>query len=323
LDNAAWTVKDNLSISANATTSPDGTTNADKLVEDSSNNQHRVYRSISGNNKSFSFFAKAGERSWVAVLSDYGFTWFDIANGTVGTVASGATASITAFGNGWFRCVVYNTHNSYGAMIQLALANNGTSYQGNGTSGAFVWGCQMEASSYPTSLISTTSASATRVADACFKTSATALIGQTEGTFFVETEYDREGASASARKLISANDGSSANLIDIYVPSGQNTLQARIRANSTTLGGINTSSVPLGKVKIAYAYKANDYVLYINGVQIGTVTTGGSITFSSAVSTLQIGDGEAGADELTGKIGQAVVFKTRLSNADLIALTTI
>jgi hypothetical protein len=186
-----------------------------------------------------------------------------------------------------------------------------------------IWGAQIEAGAYPTSYIPTTSAAVTRLADAASKTGISSLIGQTEGTLFVEAEYTRISDDGIARKLASLNDGSSANLVDIYVPSGLNTLQARVRAGSTTLGAITTSSVPTGKVKIAYAYKANNYALYINGTQIGVVTTGGALSFSSPVTIAQIGDGEAGNDELGGTIGQTLVFKTRLTNAQLAELTTL
>jgi len=338
-DNAAWLgqgIK-----TANTAISPDGTQNADSLSEVATfatqSAASALFSYVSGNSYTYTIYAKnqpngrgfiqlAGYQVGVGATDVYAN--FNLNTGVIGSQSSG-TSSIQSMGNGWYRCVfTFVCGVTSSERINICLVTSATSvafesYMGNITKGLYIWGAQVEASSYPTSYIPTTSASATRVADACFKTGATALIGQNEGTFFVETEYDREGASASARKLISANDGSSANLVDIYVPSGQNTLQARIRANSTTLGGINTSTVPLGKVKIAYAYKANDYVLYINGAQIGTVTTGGSITFSSAVSTLQIGDGEAGADELTGKIGQAVLFPTRLTNAELASLTTL
>ena len=105
----------------------------------------------------------------------------------------------------------------------------------------------------------------------------------------------------SARKLMSVNDGTSANLVDMYVNAGANTLTARVRANCGQFGAIGISNNPTGIVKIAYAYKANDYVLYINGTQYGSVTSGGSFTFSSALDIIQIGDGEAGNDELGGE----------------------
>jgi len=337
-DDAYWT-KSASSITSNSTTAPDGTSSADTLLANGASSAHSVATpSMSfalATSYSVSVFVKKGTNDFIQLFTGAAiggmFANFNINAGTVGTVGtitgSNPTSSITNFGNGWYRCTMnFTTFLAGSTLVKFVIVSSASAAREETNTLAtsvILWGAQLELGAYPTTYIPTTTASATRVADACFKTGISSLIGQTEGTFFVETEYDREGLSVLARKLISANDGSSANLIDIYVPSGQNSLQARIRANSTTLGGISTSSVPLGKVKIAYAYKANDYVLYINGVQIGTVTTGGSITFSSVVSTLQIGDGESGADELGGKIGQVVVFKTRLTNAELASLTTL
>ena len=186
-----------------------------------------------------------------------------------------------------------------------------------------VWGWQVEAGSYPTSYIKTSGSAVTRNADNSIVTSASDLIGQTEGTLFIECEYPRTGSGGAARKLISVNDGSAANLVDIFVNAGANTLTARVRANSGQFGVIAISNNPTGVVKIAYAYKANDYVLYINGTQYGSVTTGGAFTFSSALDVIQIGDGEAANDELGGKCPQAMLYKTRLTNTELAELTTI
>jgi hypothetical protein len=308
LDNAAWTVKDNLSISANATTSPDGTTNADKLVEDSSNNQHRVYRGIDGTNKSFSFFAKAGERSWLAALSNNGnFTYFDIANGVLGTVAATSSASITAFGNGWFRCVLYNAHGTNGAVIQLALANNGTSYQGDGTSGAFVWGCQMEASSYPTSYIPTTSASATRVEDYPSR-SGLALTNFTFAVNFKPLAYIVE-------------------LFDFEKTGGGRMFYIAVQSNGfLTFNGVSGGTIgAIGPVitinqtcKLAFKLNASTSALtvFINGSNIGTYTT--NITTFGAFFGLQSFGYNPGT-----QIEQIAIFPSVLTDAECITLTTI
>jgi len=147
-------------------------------------------------------------------------------------------------------------------------------------------------------------------------------IGQSEGVIFAEVDYVRD-STFTARKLISLNSGSSANLVDIYVNAGGNTLTARLRANSATFGNIAITNNPTGRIKVAYAYKANDFVLYINGTSYGSVTTGGSFTFSSALSNWQVGCGESTNDELGGWVFQSAVFSTRLTNAQLATLTTL
>ena len=162
---------------------------------------------------------------------------------------------------------MYNTHGTFGALIALATGNNGTSYQGDGTSGAFVWGAQLEASSYPTSYIPTTSSSATRVADACSKTGISSLIGQTEGVLFVDFELK---AYDSLAKWIAFLGGGSY-YIGLYT-DGSSHFVAEVYDNAFSfLNQTFTFSVGT-RYKVAIAYKANDFAYYVNGTQIRVST---------------------------------------------------
>jgi hypothetical protein len=314
-DNADWSVKDNLSVTANATTSPDGTQNADKLVEDSSNSNHRVYRAIDGTSKMFSFFAKPSGRSWVLVLCNNGNTWFDIGNGQLGTVASTSTATIENVGNGWYRCAVYNTHASFGALIGLTTGNNVTSYQGDGTSGAFVWGAQMEASSYPTSYIPTTSSSATRVADVCTKTGIGALIGGTSGTVFFDIKTNPVLTSANYKQFFYYTN-SSANQGYMYLNSGNGII------TNPPFGNLSSSITlsPNTRYKIALTYANNDFALYVNGVSVATASSGTPLNFENLLS---LGNYQGASEFNEFVFNQYTHFKSRLTNAELASLTTI
>jgi hypothetical protein len=159
-DNAAWS-KNAITVSANttATTAPDGTSTADKFVENASTAVHNNAQTatvIISTAYTVSVYAKAAERTWLALdpvnpgISN-NVTYFDLANGVVGTNAAGNTASIVSVGNGWYRCIV--TRTTTGAQTSLrveagiASADNTASYTGNGTSGIYVWGAQLEAAS--------------------------------------------------------------------------------------------------------------------------------------------------------------------------------
>ena len=160
-------------------------------------------------------------------------------------------------------CIIHTE--LFGALIALATGNNGTSYQGDGTSGAFVWGAQLEASSYPTSYIPTTSSSATRVADACFKTGISSLLNATQGTLFLDCE--RLGPSGNdPENLLFIGDGGLNNFINIIYDVTSARYQGQVRASGVTSGSVTASQAYTGRFKIAIAYAANDLVLYINGV---------------------------------------------------------
>lgn len=146
-DNAYWT-KSNSSVTANATTAPDGSVTADKLVENTANAQHSVATigATVGVSYGISFYAKAAERSQVAVsgfgLFAQGFVpLFDLSIGTV--TSAPANSSITSVGNGWYRCFVPVVASGTAALTFIVVSAGQQSYLGDGTSGIFIWGAQL------------------------------------------------------------------------------------------------------------------------------------------------------------------------------------
>jgi hypothetical protein len=312
--------KQNTIVTANATTSPDGTQNADKLIANTTNARHLIFQSITtSNTHTFTTYAKAGENSFLIMRLDTDSpeikTWFNLSNGTIGT-SQGGSPTITSVGNGWYRCSVQytpSTSSNIYAVLYTAKTDGVEGFAGNDSDGTYIWGAQLEASSYPTSYIPTTSASATRVADACFKTGISSLIGQTEGTLFFQIER-KSGDYAEPMWL---SDGSYSNYIYFVV---DNTQVRFIGVNSS--GGqwnINTTALSQGVHKIAGAYKANDIIFYIDGVQIGTDTNAQIPT----CSFLGLGYENTVAYNNGDPYSQVAIFPTRLTNAELASLTTI
>ena len=90
---------------------------------------------------------------------------------------------------------------------------------------------------------------------------------------------------------------------------------------SGTTSFYGSTSVSQGINKLAFAYAENDFVAYLNGSQIGVNTTSQTIPSCSQIYP-QGGFFGQGAQERTN-LNQFLLFKTRLSNAELAELTTL
>jgi hypothetical protein len=326
--NVGYTATDN-----NAT-SPDGTQNASRVLEDSST-LHLIQKPYSvGSTTDYytaSFFVKSISRAKGSII--YGLDGapynsiganFDLTAQTItsptasGSGAVAGSSKIENFGNGWFRISVSGIVGVSGTHYTRLVGQNDSgsdTYTGDPSKGFYAWGFQGEAGTYPTSYIPTTSASATRVADACFKTSATALIGQTEGTMFGEIEVIL-GTTNMLGWIRKLSGGIYSDTILTYVSS------TGLPSAGVSVGGVDqvaingTTSLSAGYHKIAFAYKANDFVLYVNGVQVASDTSG-SVPTCDELYIDQYIDG--GLRNATKK--EFVLFKTRLTNAELAQLT--
>jgi hypothetical protein len=322
LNSETITASTGTTVSLNNAASPDGYVSADKLVEDTSTGAHQTTfaTSLGGSVDSsaycISIFAKAAGRSRILFYDNNqdasGASTFDLSTGTV--VSGGG--KIENYGNGWYRCTIFpikNYSTTSSAFIQLISTGTTTSYTGDGTSGALLWGRQLEVGAYATSYIPTLGSASTRGSDSASKSSINALIGGTSGTIFFEIKTNKTLTGATYKQFFYYTDASAAQMY-MYL-NGSNVL-----ATSPTLGSIVSTITLVAETtyKIAIAYATNDFKLYINGVEGGGSTSGTPI---NAENILSLGSYVAASEFNEFVFSQYIHFPTRLSNDSLAALT--
>ena len=313
-ETGAW-VKTRSSITADATTAPDGTLTADKLVEDTTaSNTHIIQSAITppATAHTLSVFAKKGERTWIVLRLGGANTFFNLDDGTI-AAGSSNSPTITNFGNGWYRCTVTSSAGTQG-QFWLATNSTTTSYTGDGTSGLFLWGAQLEAGSFATSYIPTTTGSVVRSADVCSITGAnfTSFFGSSPSEFTYNTAFTHLPTSTlvpNVRVLVDFANGG--NRRWLYGDAQANNLfQGKYFevVNNVNIGV--ASSYPY---RVALALTPTTNFFSVNGATAGSGVTSG--TLLSNVTGLQIGQtGSYHFQYLRG-------YKKRLSNAKLQALT--
>lgn len=156
-DISSWySVLNDVSVDANATAAPDGASTADFLKESAVNGAHFIdrYQAVPSLGTWYhSVFAKAGTRNNLILglqMSDISMKRrrFNLTTGTTSDLDSGDQGGIIAYPGGWYRCWMRQTLTSLSAPIQRiqldATGVGSTSYVGDGTSGLYLWGAQME-----------------------------------------------------------------------------------------------------------------------------------------------------------------------------------
>lgn len=337
LQNAGnWSYSNQMTVANGTQTNPAGASQTLVFTADAASGTKRAgITSYAGSGFAFndiicaSAFVKAKGYNFVTfggVFNNESAT-YNLSTGTVHfTGAAVLDAKIENYGNGWYRIINrYTFGNTIGnglLYFQLTPSPAGdTNYTGDGTSGCLAYGGQVEKNvAYHTSYIPTTSAAVTRLADAASKTGISSLIGSTEGTVFIDAEIDFNKSNFTILGSTYVNGGS-VFTHSVYFYINNNKIDGQIWWTPQFTGWTGLSPVLTnGRHKLAIAWKANDFAYYINGTLIASSTAYSNVP--TGMNRLDVGD-YYGSYGTTNSYNQALLFKTRLTNAQLAELTTL
>lgn len=339
-ENSAWT-KNNCSITSNvtATISPDGSSTADKIVENTaSSTTHFVLQSSassSGLVYTFSVFLKAAERTNVQVgllnqnsPFDNIIAYVNLSTGQVSSSTFGSIAnllvSVIPYPGSWYRVVLTGTIGSSTSLQGIVWTANSSdvssaarTYTGDGVSGVYVWGAQLEQGAFSTSYIPTIAATVSRAADSA------SVTGINFSGF-----YNPDEGSVRARFKFYANHGPYCEAVSI-AGSGAGFMVNDIGGGLTTdcyggnpvsTGGNNATNTFVTGVR-AYKFSSNQSVIGCSGTSSITTQTG-TIT-SANTNALWLGrrgSGSTSFGAMNGHIQNVSYYPVRLSNTQLQTL---
>lgn len=315
-------------VSFDQIAAPDGTTTADILIENSATSTHRISQTIATAPAAVahSVFVKNAGRRYFQLFTGNNttsFVTFDLQTGTVTRVGSSiVSSSIQNYGNGWYRCTAVYSANS--TLFYYGLANSSTaafnpSYAGDGSSGVYLWGAQVEAGAFATSYIPTTTTALTRNADVATMTGTnfSSWYNQTAGSFEMQV---LKSVGVSGRVFVVDTGGSgglTANGYGVDILSG-NTFRSEGFASSSNQWTF-TLTFTLGSVQqVCLGYVSNNIGYATNGGVISTDTSANIPT----VSGMSIGCWRTTQpDQINGWVQKLNYWPQRLTNAELQAFS--
>lgn len=323
LSNSVW-IKSQASIDSTKITAPDATTSGQKLVENSATAQHIAYVGSLGLGSAIytmSGYFKAAERTQAWLRLDTGTTTrqaiFDLSAVTA-TAGGGTTATIQSVGNGWYRCTMSLTGAETLINAVLMLGSGGaSSYAGNGTSGLYMWGIQLEAGAFATSYIPTTSAALTRNADVVTMTGTnfSSWYNSSEGTFLFKADSQTGATPAASCYGLHIDDGTTTKRIVLWKVATTGNAQFTI-TDTTNQCSISTGAWGADNVTntVVGTYKQDSFAAAKNGGSVGTDTSG---TVPTGLNRMSIGAELINSRYWNGHIQKISYWPQRLINVEV------
>ena len=322
---ATWVPSANISVSADAAISPANTLTADKLINANGASGESIAQLssyTSGTTYTYSVFLKAAGNTTFILLANsnlfsdatFRFATFNLSNGTYTLGGgSGATATITAFKNSWYRCsLTFTPSVTISGAVQLR--NNNV---GNGIDGVYVWGAQNEIGAFPTSYIPTTTTSVTRNADVATMTGTnfSSWFNASEGTFV----YQGYASPQTPAVYLSAHSGAVAN--SIFFDNDSGNIRNVVFSGGAPVAVLSTGAIGTvgNPVKLVGAYKVDDFAAVKNNETLAQDLAG---AVPVGLDTLVLGGwGSVANAQVNSWVAKVFYYPQRLLNAEMQAFS--
>jgi hypothetical protein len=343
-----WTYS---AITKNATlaSSPAGNNDAAQLNETTANDIHRISQFVTAaaGAVTISVWAKAIDSSTPRRLymNAIGFmgcgALFDLtqtgASGTAVNVAGSAAnraGTWVKYPNGWYRCSIVGTYNTGQTLyLQVNRASSTVAtddtYSGSTANGLMLYGFQTELGSGASSYIPTAASTGSRALDSCyiagtnftswFSTGAGTVVAQSDNVCTVGQNTLCNFSDSTTNNQIRMGDGTGGGSNELLLTVVGNSNQGVV--DSLFNPALNTA------YKTAYAWDTNNFAICANGGAVAT-DTGGTLAGAGVITSVTIGgdfyqtSGPNSVNMKNGHIRSWKYYPTRLSNAQLQALTT-
>ena len=307
----------NAPTSSTNTISPDGTNNAFiPLVDDLSNRYQETIPAntySTGQKLTYSWYRKIiSTPTGISVTGDLRIK--SLVNLTELETSNATQIESNINGFDRFQAVVEIIDGSIDSIFRAYFGD--VVEVGNSSVGYF--GHQLEAKSFATSYIPTTSGTASRSQDSASKTGLSSYISSTAGVLYAEFAALTNEVSVFY-KVLTLNVGTSGSLSNTVLLGITNTNAIYASVGGTTISFTNTTDATTFH-KVAVKYEDNNSKLFVNGVQIGSTNT--TATVPSGLSRLGFDSGNGGS-KFHVKAKDVRVYNTTLSDAELTTLTTI
>jgi len=329
-DNVAWT-KTQSSIVSNTVVAPTGLLTGDLHLPNTTAAEHSISQNfsfVSGTTYTLSIYLKAAGYTQCRIRFQSGAFGgtaqsidVDLVAGTAVSASGSPIPTITNVGNGWYRVTSTATAAATisAAVSVFPIIGGSTTGAGDGYSGIYIWGAQLEAGAFVTSYIPTVASQVTRAADAASMTGTnfSSWYNATEGTWFADFTPPTSDYLAN-KNLFLASDGTTSNFNGLrYVTSGSRPGLGVTTAGTTQASIATTAMVANTAYKMAGAYKLNDFAVSRNGAAVVTDASGTIPTVTQAEIGML-----AGTSFGSQTIKKLAYYPIRITNAQLQALTS-